>query len=169
MTDDNSKSQENNENEKISIENTNNLGQFNDSNLTYNNIQEPLLNNENIKIYPNPNEISSPNIENQTNQQNNFVVPPPIINNDYNQNIIPNNNIYQPKEINQNRNDNVIQSGIVYKDPYTNSQMKYQVNSKQNIPLRVQQRKRPWGLKDFFAILVGFALGVGTIGLFYLF
>ena len=168
MTDDNSKSQENNENEKISIENTNNLGQFNDSNLTSNNIQEPLLNNENIKIYPNPNEISSSNIENKTNQQNNFFVPPPIINNDYNQNIIP-NNIYQPKEINQNRNDNVIQNGIVYKDPYTNSQMKYQVNSKQNIPLRVQQRKRPWGMKDFFAILVGFALGVGTIGLFYLF
>ena len=161
---DNSKCQENNEKKLISIENNNNI---NDSNQASNNIQEPLLNNTNIKIYPNPNEISSSNIENKTNQQDYFFVPSSIVNNEDNQNFFPNNNNYQAKEINQKKNDDVIQSGIVYRDPYTNSQMKYQVNARQNIPLRVQQRKRPWGLKDFLAILVGFALGVGTICLFY--
>ena len=140
-----------------------------DQKQKFNNIQEPLLKNEN-----NPNEISSPNqsqknLEDKNNQQNNLPVPPPIIDNENNQNItITNNNNFKAKEINQKRDDNVIQNGIVCKEPYTNSQMKYQINYQKNIPLRVQKRKRPWGFKDFFAILIGFALGVGTICLFHI-
>ena len=125
----------------------NNFGQNNDynqhQNQPFNNIQEPLINNENIQINLNQKGMPSSyqyqnNIEDKTNQPNVLS----LKEEQNNQNFIQNNNIQQNREINQNING----------------------NSQNNNALQIQTRKNICPQKctplDFVATFLGIAAGV---------
>ena len=131
----------------------NNFGQNNDynqhQNQPFNNIQEPLINNENIQINLNQKGMPSSyqsqnNIEDKTNQPNALPLIPPLKEEQNNQNFIQNNNIQQNIEINQNINGN-----------FQNTDNALQIQTRKNICRQKCTRY------DFVAAFLGIAGGVG--------
>ena len=132
------------------------------------NIQEPFINNENIKIKLNQNNISSINqtqnkIDDKTSQQNQYSIPTPFTNYENSQNIIlNNNNIQKNEEIGQNINGNFMNNKVPnnHISPYMNSQLDYQLDDSPNNDLQLPKRKkRCCGPYDILGFGIGLVLG----------
>ena len=160
------------ENNNFFIQNqNNNHGQNNSSNQyhnqPFNNAQEPLINNENIHIYLNPNEISLPNqsqtnIEDKANEQYKSSLSAPFTNDKNILNI--NNNIQQNIEINQNINGNLTNNNN-YNSSNINPQMNYQPNLLQNNAGEAQVRNNRrccsvCSIYDYLAAFIGVGIGL---------